>query len=91
MRRIEKYLDGQEYTELRKLEDEQGVYFVELESVDKDGDKMFVYYKRQGNFGPNMVANESVIEATFTMFGEEVSGATIARWGKDGWEEGKRV
>lgn len=87
MRKIEKYLGERAYIEVRSLEDEQGMYFLELESVDEAGDKMFVYYKRQGNFGPNMFSNQTVIEVTYTYDDMEVGGDTVARWEGGEWKE----
>lgn len=80
MRKIEKYLDGREYGETRREEDELGAWFIELKSVDSVGDLMFVYYRRAGNFGPNMFSNETVIEVVYTYEGVEMGGGTVARW-----------
>lgn len=85
MRRIENYLGERAYSEVRSLEDEQGMHFLELESVDEAGDKMFVYYKRQGNFEPNMFSHQTVIEVTYTFEDMEVGGDTVARWEGGGW------
>jgi hypothetical protein len=86
-RKIEAYLGERQYNEVRKLEDEKGMYFLELTSVDKDGDLMFVYYKRVGNYGKNMLSTETVIEVTYTFAGEEMGGDTVARWEGGEWKE----
>lgn len=67
---FEKFIEGKEYTDRRKLEDEQGLYLWEIElPADADGGHTEYSYVRKGDYKaqgkPGGSSAETVMNVTF--------------------------
>ncbi len=67
---FEKFIEGKEYTERRKLEDENGLYLLEVElPADADGGHTEYSYIRKGDYKsqgkPGGSSAETVMNVTF--------------------------
>lgn len=67
--KFEKILDGREFTELKKIEDEEGLYIWEIETTDDDGDRLTMEFKRAGESETGVASDSRIRE---TLYVEDV-------------------
>lgn len=87
---IDSLLEGREFKEGRKLEDDEGVYLWEIETTDSQGDLVEYSYKRKGRQSKGGVSVDTVINVTFhNKDGFPVSGYSAARYINGEWKIAK--
>ncbi len=83
-----KELTDKEYKEARKLEDEKGVYLLEITVAgDKEGEVVEYSYMRKGNHSKKMQSLESAIHVTYYKDGFPISGTSVGRFVDGVWEK----
>jgi len=76
-----------EYRETRRLEDEQGVYLLEVEVIGKTPGETIEYgYMRKGRHGNNNETSQTGIQTMYYQYGFPVSGDTVASLINDKWK-----
>lgn len=79
-------LIGKEYSEKRKLEDEKGLYILEVEALgDSEGAVNEYAYMRKGHY-PEGGITVSEIHVTFYVNGVPISGTSAARYVQGQWK-----
>jgi hypothetical protein len=74
-----------EYKETRKLEDEKGVYVLEIEVPGDDEGQVIEYaYMRKGSYG-NMGITATEIHVTYYEDGRPISGTSAAKFENGNW------
>ncbi len=81
LKAFDEIIDGG-YEILRSLENEEGLYILEVQTIDEDGDKVLFHYIREGSY-PESFSKETVIDVTFFMDNMPVGGYAVAKY-KDG-------
>lgn len=77
---------GKEYKEVRKLEDEQGLYLLEVVVPGEvEGEVAEYNYMRKGRY-PEGQTSATEIHVTYYVNGTPISGTSIARYVDGKWE-----
>ena len=80
-------LTEKECTETRRLEDEKGVYLLEVTVPgDAEGEVIEYSYMRKGVHSKNLQSLESSIHVTYYKDGMPISGTSAARFVEGSWE-----
>ena len=82
---FEHLLEGQEYTERRKLSDEKGVYLWELEVKVPDGTAEF-NYMREGTYPEGSASYNKIYLTYFDDDGFPVGGREVAVYDNGNWK-----
>lgn len=83
---FEKLIDKREYTEIRKCEDEQGVYLYEVKiHGDLPGEEIEYAYMRKGEYKEGSTSGME-INVTYYENGMAVSGTSAARFIYGKWK-----
>lgn len=88
---FEKLIGEAEYEEIRKLEDEQGLYLWEIKIAQEDGSIEYSYI-RKGNYKERGLAGGSAAETAihityFDNDGIPISGHSVYKLINDKWKE----
>ena len=79
-------LTKKEYTETRELEDEKGIYLLEVTVPgDEQGEVIEYSYMRKGVHSKRMQSLETVIHVTYYKDGSPISGTSAARFIDGTW------
>lgn len=82
---FEKLLEGQEFEEIRRCEDEQGLYLWDIKIPGEDGDTE-LSYMRKGRYKEGQ-ASITAIHITFLdQEGNFVNGHSVAKYTDNSWE-----
>ena len=86
--KLMEYIGSAEYTERRKLENEAGIYLLELVVTNADGSTAEYQYQRKGQFpGRKEVGFTTIDSFTFDESGFATGGEPLFRLGENGvWE-----
>jgi hypothetical protein len=79
---IESIIDS-EYTVLRSLEDENGLYMLEVVTTDDSGDSLYTYI-RAGTYS-EASSKDTAIDVIFYSDGIPVGGRSIAKYRNGEW------
>ncbi|TSC83257.1 MAG: hypothetical protein G01um101419_87 [Parcubacteria group bacterium Gr01-1014_19] len=80
-------LTEKEYIAVRKLEDEKGVYLLEVTVLgEEDGETVEYSYMRKGIHSKKMQSSQSAIHVTYYKDGFPISGTSAARFVDGVWE-----
>ena len=82
---IEPLLKGVEYETVRQLEDEQGLYSLEIKVPGEDGDTEYSYM-RKGRYQEGQIATTTIHVTFFNKAGFPVSGHSIAKHREGEWK-----
>jgi hypothetical protein len=81
-----KEIIGQEYTEVRKIEDEQGLIILEVVVPgENEGDTNEYAYMRKGKYQGSGIT-ETNIHVTYYSGGQPISGTNVARYIDGKWK-----
>lgn len=84
---FEKMLDGKEYTLLRKVEDDEGIYILDIQTVDDDGDRMDIIYQRAGKTeNGGMIEISAIHQTLYTSEGIPCGAGTQAEYINGNWK-----
>ncbi|MFH2104634.1 MAG: hypothetical protein ABII72_00150 [Parcubacteria group bacterium] len=81
---FEQLVGGEEFTDRRKLEDEQGLYLWEIIVSREDGDVEYSY-ARKGRHGKEQASATAIGAYFFNKGGIPISGTTAARYEEGKW------
>lgn len=83
---FEQLVGEEEYEEVRKLEDEKGLYLWDIIISGEDGDIEYIYM-RKGRYGEKGEASATAIHVTFfDKEGNAVGGDSVAKYIEGKWE-----
>lgn len=82
---IEKII-GNDYEVLRNLEDEKGLYLLEVQTTDESGDLVQYNYQREGAYKEGK-SLDTIIDVVFFSDGIPVGGHTVAKYKEGTWVE----
>lgn len=88
-REVLNYLEsviGKDFEIKRSLENEEGLYLLQVESTDEAGDPVVFTYQKAGNY-PEGRSNETVIDVVYYMGDMPVGGDTIAKYTGNTWHK----
>ncbi len=83
---IERIINGRDYEEVRRLEDEIGSTLIEWKSTDESGDQMDLVYKRKGNYDGNFTP-VTTIEVLYYYDGIPCGGDIKGNFINGKWED----
>ena|SRR3989344_5400605 len=90
--KLMEYIGGAEYTERRKLEDEKGVYLLELVITNEDGTTTEYSYARKGVFGRHRASHTAIDVTFFDADGIPTEGNSLLRFDENGeWTDGRII
>ena len=84
-RQFENILEGREYTDIEKIEDEHGLYVWDIASLDDAGDRVEYCYKRAGESEMGTVA-VSTIHTSYFIGDDPVGGESLYKFRNHQWE-----
>ncbi len=84
---FEELVEGKEYEEIRKKEDEKGVYLweIRLKEQDSDGGTTEYSYGREGSYPENRSMETAVHVTFFGSDGIPVGGHSVAKYHNGEW------
>ena len=82
---FDEIIGGGEYEITRSLEDESGLYILEVQSKDADGDLVQHNYMRAGNYGSEGFASETTIDVIFHMGDMPCGGHPVKKYRDGAW------
>jgi ribosomal protein S18 acetylase RimI-like enzyme len=84
---FEKLVEGKEFVEIRKKEDEKGIYLweIKLQESSADGGTVEYSYGREGSYPENKSLETAVHVAFFDDEGYPVGGHSVAKYIKGEW------
>ena len=85
--RFEKILDGREFSELQKVEDEGGLYVWDIQTIDDDGDRVDICYKRAGESATGVIEISTIQQALYTSDGIPCGAGTQFAYIDGRWKE----
>jgi hypothetical protein len=86
-REVLNYLEGvvgKDFEIKRSLENEEGLYLLQVESTDEAGDLVVFTYQKAGKYKEGS-SNETVIDVVYYMGEMPVGGDTIAKYHNGNW------
>ena len=85
--RFEKILAGREFSELQKVEDEDGLYVWDVQTTDDDGDRVDICYKRAGTSATGVIEISAIHQALYTSDGIPCGAGTQFEYIDGRWKE----
>lgn len=83
---FEQLVEGKEYTETRKLEDENGLYLWDIELPDKSGEGIVEYSYRRGRPTEGQLPGFRIDVTYYDAQGRPISGTSAARRIGEEWK-----
>jgi hypothetical protein len=87
LRKFESLTERQSFEELRKCEDEQGLYLwdIKLTNTDEDGTSTEYSYMREGTYAEGSAARTAIHVTFFDVEGVPVGGHSVAVYENGVW------
>ncbi len=82
---FEQLLEGREYKEARRLEDEKGLYLWDIVVSEEEGSTEYSYM-RKGRYGEGQASATAIHVAFFDKEGMPAGGHSVARFIEGKWE-----
>lgn len=87
VRSVLQELIGKEYREVRRIDDEKGLYLLEVEVPGESKDETIEFaYMRKGRYEGNNAITETEIHVTYFENGVPISGTSAARYVEGRWK-----
>ncbi len=77
-------LIGNNYEVIRRLQDENGLYMLDIKTIDESGDDVVYTYTREGVY-PEGFSSETVVDVIFYMGELPVGGRSVAKFVDGVW------
>jgi hypothetical protein len=76
---------GTEFTLVQRLEDESGIYVLDIETVDEVGEKVQYQYIRAGTYPGGYSSAETVIDVVYFVGDMPVGGRPVKKYIQGEW------
>ena len=84
---FEKLTEGKEFTEVRKLEDEHGLYLWDIKVTDEQGEVTEYSYMRKGQYPEGKAIATAVHVAFYDSEGFPLGGHSVAKYREGEWTD----